>query len=66
MSERAGVLCACAVFREALAENLGEKLLKSFLAVHQSEVEWSANLVKDIQDDDERVCAMATHLYDRY
>ena len=61
-----GVLCACAAFREALGEHLGEALLKAFLAVHKFEVEWSDDLVKDIKDDEERVVAWATHLYDRY
>ena len=60
------MLWACAAFWEALEESLGKKLLQSFLAVHQSEVTWSADLVKDIPDESERVRVMATHLYDRY
>ena len=60
------MLCACVAFREALGEHLGEALLKAFLAVHKFEVEWSTDLVKDIVDEEQRVVAMATHLYDRY
>jgi hypothetical protein len=71
MSEVIGIVLSCpqschAALREALCEDLGGKLITSFLAVHKSELDWTASMKRDSSTTDDYIARMAAELYDRY
>lgn len=47
-------------------EDLGGKLVTSFLAVHKSELDWTASMKRDSSTTDDYIARMAAELYDRY